>query len=789
MGRTWLYLFGMLWTIQPVSAQRRWDGQGSDSSWQNPRNWQPDGLPIPSDTVLLDHTYVQGDYRVYLPSGTASINLRSLQISPSGGRQISLILPSTNTATPALLVTDAGDCLRLEAGALLKNASGASSGEPIQVNGRLRIANGATYLHQTNRGHAKIIDCLSQAPGTEEGLFAFDVPGTAGYTVSLTGNAFGSLAFSAAAGGGSKSYSGSGGSDCLVRGSLWIEAGASLTATLSANLLLQGDLQIEGQLNLSPATTAPTARSLIFCGRKEQRILGNGGLQLGPGFRKIEVTAATKLLLLRNLTLPLSTQEFVVHDSANLCFGTASIEGEAAFRCLDGATLDIGSPDGLQASGLLGNVRTRTRAFSPNAHYRFTAVGPQSTGDGIPARIRSLTIDKPSGSLALAKPLRVTSALLLVNGSITSRADTMLSLETAALSDAGNLSNPNANGWDSSYVEGPLRIQAMVNRNHQIPLGHSNIHAPVRMELSQPNIAWLKAEYRKGPPPDSIRMGQQGLMQITGPGYWQVMPDSPTTGISAWIAFPWKAPDGSQSPHTWKDSLQVAYGKYANGATTWERAGLSFVIQGDKGGWIQPTPARTQFGSFAIAIGIPDAGLPLTAIHLKAQAKGKSIQLEWQVEGSEEKTQFQVERSGHNTPFVPMARIEALDVQEQQVFTYTDIKPLPGMNLYRIKAWVKGLPALTSPVRQIRMDAPSDIQIYPVPTHHWLHVQWPGQHTACRAEIRSASGQPCMQLKLYPETVQRIDVNKLMPGRYVLRIWRDGIPECHSFIRGEPYAP
>jgi len=50
-----------------------------------------------------------------------------------------------------------------------------------------------------------LIDRIVQTVGTEKGIFEFDVPGTAGYTVSLTGNTFGSLSFRAAAAGASKS--------------------------------------------------------------------------------------------------------------------------------------------------------------------------------------------------------------------------------------------------------------------------------------------------------------------------------------------------------------------------------------------------------------------------------------------------------------------------------------------------------------------------------------------------------------------------------------------------------
>jgi len=41
-----------------AAAQKKWDGQGNDSLWTNPKNWFPDGLPGIADNVLLDNSIV-----------------------------------------------------------------------------------------------------------------------------------------------------------------------------------------------------------------------------------------------------------------------------------------------------------------------------------------------------------------------------------------------------------------------------------------------------------------------------------------------------------------------------------------------------------------------------------------------------------------------------------------------------------------------------------------------------------------------------------------------------------
>ena len=204
---TWLLAS---WT---ASGQWKWDGEAGDSSWTTPANWFPDGVPASGDDVLLDNSLLNKDYEVRLPAGAISISLDSLILQPGAGKVIRLVIPSTNKAAPALSITGPGESLRIEAGAVLINASGAASGEPLQPAGWLRISDGGRYIHATPRANARLIDRLSTEPGTSTGIFEFDVPGTSGYTVSLTGNTFGSVVFRSKAAGGLKSYSGSGSSD------------------------------------------------------------------------------------------------------------------------------------------------------------------------------------------------------------------------------------------------------------------------------------------------------------------------------------------------------------------------------------------------------------------------------------------------------------------------------------------------------------------------------------------------------------------------------------------------
>lgn len=195
----------MLWVMLCLSAsvvgQKKWDGEGLDSLWSNERNWFPDGMPLPTDDVIIDNERISGGYTIMLPSGSVAVNIFSLSILPGQGNAIKVELPSTNLAAPSLTIGSNGTAFRIGKSGIFINNSGASSGNPILLNGSFSIENGGRYVHRTQRGNATIVSKLLLEPSTYQGIFEFDVPGNAGYTLSVSGKQFGNLLLSSTAAG------------------------------------------------------------------------------------------------------------------------------------------------------------------------------------------------------------------------------------------------------------------------------------------------------------------------------------------------------------------------------------------------------------------------------------------------------------------------------------------------------------------------------------------------------------------------------------------------------------
>ncbi len=318
--KRFLLIFSLLAITFISQSQKKWDGGALTSNWNDAANWYPDGVPIATDNVLLDNSLYASSYTVNLPSGAVTVAINTLTITPAVTSSITLILPVSNTADPGLDITATSDALILNNGAVLKNSSGALSGSGISITDTFRINNGGHYIHNTNRGNAVIIDHLSHASGTELGEFEFDDP-SGSTTVSLTGNTFGTLTLSAITSG-SASYIGNGASVCNIRGHLNINAGASFSIGMSADLIISRDynqaasstfslqnsnhnnfVKIAGNLSIAGAMieSGSGIPTLELNGTSIQNITVTGSINDTIDFKINNTAGAT---LLSNLTLP-----------------------------------------------------------------------------------------------------------------------------------------------------------------------------------------------------------------------------------------------------------------------------------------------------------------------------------------------------------------------------------------------------------------------------------------------------------------------------------------------------
>ena len=356
------------------SAQLRWDGGAGTDRWMDAQNWEGDRLPGDGDTVMLDHSFVSGTYRIRFPDGDTGVQLKQLILAPGSGDSILVWLPPGNTASQALWVDHVGDAIIISDRAVFINQSGASSGTPVAVSntGWLRIENGGRYIHRTERGHTTgLVSRLSQEPGTERGVFEFDVPGTAAYTVSVSNRVYGTLCFSAETSGGNKTYTGAGINPFLIRSNLEIRDRAAFNYGSNVGLMrIEGDCRIDsgGRWNLANGTrssyiqlagdlwlhgtiqhTGSADSTLLeWCGTAQQQVVNKGTLQ---GSFRCRINNPQGVVFNNNFYFPVELElvsgSVRVDDTAALYFSSqASIRGASSDRFIDGAIVKAGAARG-----------------------------------------------------------------------------------------------------------------------------------------------------------------------------------------------------------------------------------------------------------------------------------------------------------------------------------------------------------------------------------------------------------------------------------------------------------
>ena len=97
------------------------------------------------------------------------------------------------------------------------------------------------------------------------------------------------------------------------------------------------------------------------------------------------------------------------------------ISGNGTFNLSSGGTLQIGSAEGISASGQTGNIQTWVRDFNIGGHnsgnFVFSGADGQITGDGLPDVIASLNIDG-AGTVNLSKSVEITGDLTITSGTL-----------------------------------------------------------------------------------------------------------------------------------------------------------------------------------------------------------------------------------------------------------------------------------------------------------------------------------------------------------------------------------
>lgn len=244
----YLLLFAGSFSPHNLFAQKKWTGSGGDNQWNTASNWTGNSLPLASEDVILDNSIFSGSYIVSLPA--IAVTIKTIQIAPSPGKVIELVLPQSNLLTPGLTVDGPGYGMTINDGGIFRNSSGASSGDAVDINDSIKLNNKGKYIHNSASGHTGIVQVLAAAGVLGSGIVELDIP-AASSTISFSGRTFGTFSLKCDAAGGACNYTAAGTNSVIIKSDLLIGSGVTLTLNCSDTIFVYGDfVQYGGVVNL-----------------------------------------------------------------------------------------------------------------------------------------------------------------------------------------------------------------------------------------------------------------------------------------------------------------------------------------------------------------------------------------------------------------------------------------------------------------------------------------------------------------------------------------------------------
>ncbi len=209
----------------------------------------------------------------------------------------------------------------------------------------------------------------------------------------------------------------------------------------------------------------------------------------------IQITNTAEVVLTSNKNINAGTTATLQVDGVLDCqnFNLTASAGTTNFTLNAGATLKMGSPNGITTSGATGNIQLGgTRTYNGGANYEYKGTSPQVTGNGLPTTLTAtLTINNNSGVTQSSAAQTINGGqMILTTGTynLNGKSFTWQNSNTPITRTAGTLTTDNTtnltfNGTGNSFTlpndlfaNNPTSLNNFtVNRTNDLALGNQNL--------------------------------------------------------------------------------------------------------------------------------------------------------------------------------------------------------------------------------------------------------------------------------------------------------------------------
>jgi hypothetical protein len=158
--------------------------------------------------------------------------------------------------------------------------------------------------------------------------------------------------------------------------------------------------------------------------------------------------------------------------------------------------------------------------------------------------------------------------------------------------------------------------------------------------------------------------------------------------------------------------------------------------------------------------------LPTRLVYFKAYEEDKKVQLTWKILNPELADYFSIERSGTNQDWELIKTVRADDMI--QTYFTTDLQPLAGGNLYRVRITEKNNHLFYTPTRYVFIGNPNAFNVFPNPASDRITILGKFDGPA-HLQLMDQEGKVIIS-RLLLQNVVELALPRLPYGVYILRI-------------------
>lgn len=409
-----------------------------------------------------------------------------------------------------------------------------------------------------------------------------------------------------------------------------------------------------------------------------------------------------------------------------------------------------------------GNFTRSAGTFNPNGRaVFFTGTSGDQTITGA-TTFDFLILDKSSGNLVLNNAITVNQTLTLTNGKIS------LGDHNLTMGASGSISGGSAASYIQTNGAGKL-IRTVGTSAVTYPVGNSSYNPATLTRTTASNSFGVRVL-------DAVYDGGTSGTPITADvvnRIWDVTLEGGSVG-SLTIQVQWSGTDEGSG----FDRAACYLSHYTGGG--WQQD-----TEGAASGSNPYTRSRSGITSLS-PFGMGSKGaLPISLTHFTGKPLGSSIRLDWGTASEQNNDYMAVERSAEGSRWEELGRVAGAGTTTQpQDYTFTDEKPLPGLNYYRLRQVdYDGAVEYHKAIVVDFKGASDEPRLFPSPAKEQLNIQLPSPAaTDCELWLLDTQGR-VLQRRGIPQggTQAAFEVAGLPEGVYFVRMQGDA--RSFRFVR------